>query len=88
MSKKVMIEVDEDAMKELDEFIGFFYYHRKRQKQMLESGQYDEWDVEQLYGNFVYDYQYFSYRAKKLAKSFGLYPYNQEEILFPDIIHP
>ena len=67
---KVFIEVDEDAVDELDEFIKYCYNINIRWK----TGTWgeDENDMEIPLG--LMDY------AKPIAKAFGLYPFNQPKV--------
>ena len=70
MSKKVMIEVDEDAMKKLDDFIHFVYRYRCEFRNEYVSIWEDDTDELWIAKMFVRN-------AKPVAKAFGLYPYNQ-----------
>ena len=72
MSKKVMIEVEEDAMKVLDDYIKSCYSNQLWWK--YHGGFTDVWDDTVHQSELVLKDVV---EAKKLAKAFGLYPYNQ-----------
>lgn len=79
MSKKVMIEVDEDALKVLDDHIKGCYSHQLWWKH---NHGFDN----DLGGELCHPYQFALNdrdEAKKLAKAFGLYPYNQPIVRNP-----
>ena len=70
---KVFVEVDENAMEQLDTFIQNCYRHKLWWKYL------DGFDND-CCGDTIHPYQYALndvVEAKKLAKAFGLYPYNQ-----------
>ena len=85
MSKKVMIEVEENALEILDNWIQGSYYTRCFHRNILNN---DEWGEHEIYTNSdpIFKAKLQAYDAKKVAKAFGLYPYNQEEVKFPEII--
>lgn len=71
---KVMIEVEEGALEVLDELIHSLYSNRHWWRMYPE---YDGWiDNEACDKNRAKE-------AKKVAKSFGLYPYNLKEVKCP-----
>lgn len=75
MSKKVLIAVDEDAMKKLDDLIHSFYADRCHLRNFPEAG-FEEFDYNSIL--------YYHSKAKEVARAFGLYPYNQEEVKYPE----
>ena len=79
MSKKVMIEVDEDALKVLDDHIKSCYSNHLWWK-------YLDGFANDCGGDSVHPYETAMngrVEAKKLAKAFGLYPYNQPTVYKP-----
>ena len=70
------IAVDDDALEKLDKFIKWCYYENIYNKN-------DDWvwgeDADYVYG---IPKTLMSF-AKPIAKSFGLYPYNQKEVRHP-----
>mgnify|MGYP004036583583 CR=1 FL=1 len=68
-NKKVMIEVDEDAVETLDRFIKYVYQQNIRYKQ--ENWMEDSGDIHLPDSLMTF--------AKPTAKAFGLYPYNQDK---------
>ena len=71
---KVMIEVDEDAVEKLDRFIHEKYSLRCFIRNVGKDDFYVDWKHEPSeYEKAEWE----ANEAKKLAKAFGLYPYNQ-----------
>ena len=73
---KVMIEVEEDAVEKLDDFIRCCYRHLNWHKE-------DKLDMWEHYMDFMV---IATKEAKGVAKSFGLYPYNQPIVKEPNPI--
>jgi hypothetical protein len=73
---KVTIEVDEDAIEVLDAFIKSQY---SRRCWIRNIGSENYWDERSDWERAEVD----ATKAKKLAKAFGLYPYNQKEVRHP-----
>ena len=76
----VKIEVEEDAVEVLDYFIKGFYHQELMWKH---GGGYDSdfCELDHPYRIVLMDKQ----AAKKVAKAFGLYPYNQAIVHEPEI---
>ena len=67
---KTMIEVDDDALEKLDEFLHWCYTENLGDKREEWGDGSHLWSIPETLIGF----------AKPIAKSFGLYPYNQPKV--------
>jgi len=70
---KKTIEVDGDAVEKLDDLIKCCYRHWRASS----DGRMEDWES---YADFL---AIITKQAKGVAKSFGLYPYNQPVVEYP-----